>query len=503
MLLFKNLEDAITRHSDRYAFHINNTSHTYKDLALKISAIRKRLQTAPRENNTNIGLVANDDLETYASIIAVWLEGRSYVPINPQSPPQRNEDMLAQAAVTSILDSSGTHSHSQYETIDTTRLPLSEIQLSPSPAAEEDGAYILFTSGTTGRPKGVPITRKNLAAFVHSFSLLGLDLDEHDKWLQMFDLTFDLSIISYLLPLLKGACVYTIPKDQIKYSYIFRLLDEQHLTVALMIPSIIQYLQPYFEEINGGSLKYSLFCGEALPLGITEQWSRCIPNAGILNVYGPSEATIFCTCYHFHPAGPNKTRNGILSIGRPMEGTHAIIIEHEDDPASQQPRLAAPGTLGELCLSGDQLTPGYLDDEKRNRVAFFRTDHQGNTERFYRTGDLACIDSQGDIMYIGRTDSQVKIQGFRVELSEIEFHARACLPDSNLAVITYRGRSNSLEIGLVIEGTPFDTSPLVKQLTARLPSYMIPAQIGFLQIFPYNSNGKIDRTVLSTKILPT
>ena len=318
---------------------------------------------------------------------------------------------------------------------------------------------------------------------------MGFGIEDNDRCLQMFDLTFDLSVMSYLVPLLSGACIYTIPKDKIKYSYIGELMDEQKLTVALMVPSILHYLRPYFSEINFPDMKYSLFCGEALHLDITEEWSRCLPNAKIVNFYGPTEDTISCTQYTFDRTGRNKSHNGVLSIGKAMKGTVTIIIDENN-------QVLPFGNSGQLCLGGTQLTTGYLNNEEKNREVFFFTNYHGKEERFYKTGDLCRCDEDGDILYLGRVDYQTKVQGFRVELFEIEFHVKMFLEKTNVAAVAFADAIGNTEIGMVIESKEFDTASLHDYMKAIMPAYMIPKRIKFIAHFALNANGKIDRKTL-------
>jgi amino acid adenylation domain-containing protein len=489
MEVINQLSTAIKRYSGNNAFFIANQTYTYLELGEAISKIRKAIENYIAEDEINVGLVANDDILTYASIIALWLEGKAYVPLNTEIPRERNENIITQAGLKTIIDSSELPLFSDYNLIRTSNLIAVEINLTPKHVSTETLAYILFTSGTTGQPKGVPITRSNVTAFIKAFDKIGLDINENDRCLQMFELTFDLSVMSYLVPLLKGACVYTIPKEAIKYSYIYELMEEQLITVALMVPSILQYLRPYFKEINLPQMKYSLFCGEALSLDITEQWSECIPNAHILNVYGPTEDTIFCTFFSYNRKQTTKSFNGLVSIGKAMDGTLTVVIDDNN-------RLLPQNTVGQLCLGGLQLTPGYWNNPEKNKEAFFETIYNGDKERFYKTGDLCKIDSEGDILYLGRVDFQVKVQGFRVELSEIEYHVKAYLKNINAVSVAYEDIVGNTEIGLVIESDDFNLNLLRDHLKTKLPSYMLPKQIYFEKIFPLNVNGKTDRNKL-------
>lgn len=477
--------------TDNNAFCINGEFYTYRQLAEIVSAIRYEVEKLATDN-INVGLVANDDIETYAAIIALWLEGKCYVPVNPETPAERNRNVLNQAGASVVIDSSEETLFPELLVIKSKQLAFKEINLLPVDTPDDALAYIFFTSGTTGVPKGVPITRSNLAGFIKAFFTMDINMDASDKCLQMFELTFDLSVMSYLAPLLKGACVYTIPKDKIKFNYIAELLEDHHLTVALMVPSIIHYLRPYFDEIDCASMKYSLFCGEALPLDVTKEWAACIPNAKIMNVYGPTEDTIFCTHYTYSRDGINKASNGLLSIGKAMQETYTIIVNDSE-------QVVKPGEKGQLCLGGVQLTPGYWKNEEKNKEAFFYTEYIGANTRFYKTGDLCLADEEGDIMYLGRIDSQIKVQGFRVELSEIEFFAKEYLKKINAVAIAFTNKIHNTEIGMVIESDEFDTKELVSYMKTKMPVYMIPTQMRFEKSFPLNTNGKIDRKVLKEK----
>ncbi len=489
MNLIFEIQNSITAHYERNAFCIAQKFYSYQQFAQKISDIRSEIQNRIPEDQIPVGLITNDDLETYASIIALWMEGKAYAPLNPDFPAKRLEMIIKMAEIDFVLDSSEKQSVNHGKTILTKTLATTEIILEPKQVSEKDLAYIFFTSGTTGTPKGVPITFGNLSDFTDAFWDLNYPIGPDDRCLQMFDLTFDLSVMSYLCPLLQGACVYTIPKEEIKYSYIFELMEDHKLTFALMVPSILHYLRPYFDEIDCPDMKYSLFCGEALPLDVTEEWSKCLPNATIANVYGPTECTIFCTDYTFNRDTSNKTHNGVLTIGKDMKNTDAIIVDKENNEVGK-------GESGELCLSGGQLTPGYWKNEKKNDEVFFFKKFNDVDTRFYRTGDLCAKDDEGDILYLGRVDFQAKIQGFRVELSEIEFHAKEGLNKTNTVAIAFTNSIHNTEIGLVIESKAFDYKELLDYLKTKLPSYMIPTKIKFVEELPLNVNGKTDRNKL-------
>lgn len=474
---------------DNNAFFIGGKSFTYRQFAERISAIRDIIRSAELDEPI-WALHLHDDLNTYASIFALWMEGKAYVPLHPSWPKERLD---------SIVEQIGCHNH-----LDSCDAPYAEDLLDDWKEVSEDTlAYILFTSGSTGVPKGVCISRRNVAAFMDSFWKTGITITPEDRCMQVFDLTFDVSVQSYLVALTRGACVYTVPYGQVKYLYAASLIQEQKITFGAMAPSMLTYLRPYFDEFDATSMRQCILTAEACPVDLMEAWYKCAPNVEIYDFYGPTEATIYCTYYKLTRGRKNLSLNGIISIGKPMANVQAIIIDEEGNIILEK---SGAEHKGELCVAGPQVTQGYWKNDEKNAAAFFEKQETRNGKqemvRYYHTGDLCYWDESGNIMYSGRIDQQAKIQGFRVELGEIEFHAREYFnKEKRVMAIAFQNEKNLTEIALFIESQPIDTKSMVEYLRSKMPSYMIPTRILFEPNFPLNKSEKVDRNALKLKLL--
>lgn len=488
------VRESIRNYPNRPAFYIQDEAYSYQLLAERISAIRGVVRVAAVDEPI-WGLAIQDNLDTYAAIIALWMEGKAYVPLHPAWPVERIGSIIDQIGLKNILVSDDTPlvfpTLTSY-TIHATSQAVYEKDLLDDwrDATDDDLAYILFTSGSTGVPKGVQISRKNIAAFMDSFWKTGIEIDETDKCMQVFDLTFDVSVQSYLVALTRGACVYTVPYGQVKYLYAASLIQEQHITFGAMAPSMLTYLRPYFEEFDASSMKACILTAEACPVDLMEAWYDCAKNTEIYDFYGPTEATIYCTYYKLTRGGENLSLNGIISIGKPLANVKAIIIREDGSMVEGQEK-------GELCVAGDQVTPGYWKNVEKNTTSFFVRDGM----RYYHTGDLCYWHESGNIMYSGRIDQQAKIQGFRVELGEIEHHARTYYNNERRVIaIAFQNAQDLTEIALFIEAQEEDTKPLIDYLRSKMPHYMIPTRILFEPSFPLNKSEKIDRNALKSKL---
>jgi non-ribosomal peptide synthetase component F len=442
-------------------FTYGDLSHYIQDHQLSIS-----------QSEGSIGVVLRNDFETYAALIACWMCGKAYVPLNPDYPTQRLHDIVEASALNWVLDSHniGLPQIKNLELI--TKQSLQSFQWKLITAEISDNAYILFTSGTTGKPKGVPITFGNLQAFFDGFWELGYALTDQDKFLQMFELTFDLSVMSFGVPTLLGASFYVPSQKLVKPLALYDTLESENISFALMVPSAVEMLAPYADELELPHLKVSQFCGEALKLSQVAIWAKACPQTQIDNVYGPTEATIYCTRYTV-PSGLTDClhKNGIVCIGKPMKTVSLLLDDTQ-----------------ELCLGGDQTTKGYLHANEEQRSNFFEKDGIW----FYKSGDIGSFDME-DYFCHGRSDDQIKIQGYRIELSEIEFAGTKILPETLnrcLAVETING----WELHLVFdtEKIPFDIS----QVNEHLPEYMHIKEIHTVHPFPLNANGKVDKKAL-------
>ena len=471
------LAESLKRNAAQQAFCINDKFFTYSDLFKRINGIRAELA---KVDDHYIGLVVNNDFDTYASVIATWMEGKCYVPLHPMQPLARCQDIISQVGIRVVLDSSSDSRYKDEEVIQIGKLPDNESFVPVVHPNIEEPAYILFTSGTTGRPKGVPVSFGNVDAFVHDFKELGIQIKSEDRCLQMFDLTFDLSVCCLLMALLSGACLYTVRPDVIKWLEAVRLINDYQLSVVLMAPSVLHYVLPYLDELDVSHIRYSFFSAEASNVEDVKCWQK-VSHSEMWNFYGPTECTIFCTAYKF-PQSDIKNVNGIIGIGRPLNRVKAMIVDDNYN-------LLPENTKGELCVSGDQLFKGYWNSSA-NINAFINYDGV----RWYLTGDICSVDAEGDIYYYGRKDSQVKIQGYRIELSEIDCVARKFFKNNVAAVAVPITHQGATMIGLAVEceDNSLDKE-LMDFLKHYLPNYMLPYKTIHLQTFPQNSNNKIDR----------
>ena len=355
--------------------------------------------------------------------------------------------------------------------------------------APDDIAYLLFTSGSTGIPKGVMVAHRNVRHFLDAMSER-YRLTAEDRLSQAFDLTFDLSVFDMFMGWEAGACVCVLPASaQLKPAM---WVVEQGLTVWFSVPSLA-LLMKRFGMLKPGrfpSLRWSLFCGEALPAELVVAWAEAAPESVVENLYGPTELTIACTLYRWDPArSPAESTAGLVPIGAPYPGMTTLIADDEL-------REVEVGAEGELLLAGPQVTPGYWQDPEKTAAAFVVPPDQSAV--YYRTGDLVRRPADGSpITYVGRVDHQVKINGYRVELGEIEAAIRdAAEVDEVVALGWPRTATGAAGVAAFVAAEALDVDALRASLAARLPDYMMPSSIHLLANMPLNSNGKFDRHAL-------
>ncbi|MCS7085534.1 MAG: AMP-binding protein, partial [Bacteroidia bacterium] len=395
--------------------------------------------------------------------------GRPYVPIGRYYPQERINFILNDCRPAVVFGLRPRDLH-PYPYVCTRELKPADEPLLPRAVCDAKAAYILYTSGSTGRPKGVVVPRSALAAFLSAANEC-YHIGEKDVLLQMFEQTFDLSGFGFWMSVVNGARCVVVPRDTPSTPLaVAETLMEKKVTVALTAPSIVAYLRPYLDEIRAPDVRLHLFCGEPLRQKDAADWAACVPCAQIENVYGPTEATIFCTRHVWKP-GVDESLLGIVPIGEPLPGVE-ILVE--------------PRPRGELLLAGEQLAEGYLNlDEKTESVFVMR-----DGKRYYRTGDEVFVNSHG-LNFIGRKDFQIKVDGYRVEPGEIEAAIYECfrlrsavmLCDGVLTAFVEQDRGSEAEVK--------------SMLAQKLPPYMIPKSVVFVCPFPQSDSDKIDRARLA------
>ncbi len=467
---------------DRAAHVSGGRTLTYGELCRRSDALAARLAASLPEKSPVV-VLGHKEPELLIAYLGTIKSGRAYVPVDTAVPPQRIDRIAAASGAGLVLTP---------ETI----AELSEGR-DPSPPfqmAPDDHYYIMFTSGSTGEPKGVPITYGCLRSF------LGWILAEHafeegrEVFLNVVPYSFDVSLMDTYPALVTGGTVISVTKDEVANTRrLYPLLGGSQLTTWVSTPSFARMclVEPSFNGEMLPRLRRFLFCGETLAPELASQLLDRFPAAEVWNTYGPTEATVATTSVRI--TREILDRYPSLPIGRPMPGTRVVVMD-------EQGREAAPGERGEIVIAGPNVSPGYLHRPDLVAKSFFVLDGH----RAYRTGDWGRV-RDGLLFFEGRMDNQVKLHGHRIELADVEANLRA-LPgvrDAVVLPVIKQGAVDSLAAFVILNERPAArsdfqlASELKVRLTERLPAYMIPRKFSFPESFLMNVNGKADRAKLA------
>ncbi|MFC8277853.1 amino acid adenylation domain-containing protein [Streptomyces sp. NPDC057271] len=482
---------------DAQAVVFEDHTLTYAQLQTRADALARRLVALGAGPERRVALILPRSLDWVIAARAVLETGAAYVPIDPTYPTDRIAHMLADSTPVCVLTLSEV-ADALPELPGVARLVLDEPQTAdsdipaPAPADEhrlmpDHPAYVIYTSGTTGRPKGVVVSH---GAIVNQLrwhqSVYGLT--SSDRVLQQSATSFDASVFELFWPLLYGATAVLAQHDgQRDPAYLARLIQREHVTLTLFVPSLLQAFLEQPEAARCTSLRAVIAGGEALSQERRNLFVSTL-DTDLYNHYGPTEAAIATTYWKCASDG-----EGPVPIGRPVHNTRAYVLDTWLRPVP-------PGAEGELYLAGVQLARGYLGRSALTAERFVADPYGPPGSRMYRTGDLARRRADGALECLGRADDQVKVNGFRIELGEIESVLVGHPSVADAAVVLREDRpGHAILVGYVVpaEATaPAGEQDLRAFASGRLPVHMVPAALVTLPHLPVTSHGKLDRKAL-------
>ncbi|WP_245352189.1 Pls/PosA family non-ribosomal peptide synthetase [Pseudonocardia parietis] len=484
--LHRFFEATVARTPDAVALQDGALELTYAELDARAAQLARYLQAHGAAPGRRIGILLHRTWRTYAVLLAVLKTGAAFVPIDPAAPPDRVGYIRDDAGLNLLVTTSDLAAELPRDgvialdlcTDEVARLPRHPVE--PVPPGSDPLAYIIYTSGSSGRPKGVAVAHPSICNFVHVITGV-YDVRPHDRVYQGMTISFDFSIEEIWPTFAAGATLVVGPTDSRRIgAELGDFLAETGVTVLCCVPTLLATIP---RELP--ALRTLLVGGEACPAGLVERWAR--PGRRMLNTYGPTETTVTCTWGELHPGKP-------VTIGRPVPTYSAVILD-------DQLREVRHGEVGELCIGGPGVAVGYVNLPEKTADRFVRhpAAPRNGDGRLYRTGDLARFDEHGEIVYLGRADDEVKIRGHRVDLGEIESvaleHADV---ESAVAALSKPedGTGEELTVYVVAARPEVDRAGLHELLRTRLPEYMVPGYVEVLDRLPMMASGKVDRPKL-------
>lgn len=481
------------------------SSLTYRQLNERANQMARYLLGQGVQNDKIVAVLLERSSDMIVAMLGALKTGAGYLPLDPEVPQERLSFMLkdsgAQALITTTkqlqrlgLEASST----QVITIDrpevdaairshvTTNIEDHERTCTLLP---EQLAYLIYTSGSTGTPKGAGNTHQAIVNHM-DWVQSEMRLVPGDRVLQKTAIGFDVAVWEWCAPLLTGATlVIAKPGGQKDATYLHHAIDAFRITMIHFVSSMLELFLEDRQELEHPSLRLIVTSGEALSGTLQDKTLRAYPQASFWDLYGPTEAAIHVSAWRC------RAEDGLMQppIGFPVWNTHLLILDPALEPVPQ-------GVVGELYIAGDGLARGYLGRPALTAERFIACPWLEPGARMYRTGDLARRRVDGAIEYLGRADDQVKIRGFRIELGEIEAALLATSPEiSQAAVVAISSGSEARLAAYVVmhdQASVPDESTIRARLAARLPDYMVPTHLIFLESLPLNANGKLDRRAL-------
>lgn len=512
-LLTQALAVGAARYPEREAVRFSGQSLTYDALERRANQLAHTLLAEGVQRGDRVGIYMNKGLESAVALYGIMKAGAAYVPLDPFAPAGRLSFVIQNCGirwlVSSDLKRDGLAEMAEQTELQViiglaapAGLPLrtlswDEVATAPDTPpnislTEQDLAYILYTSGSTGDPKGIMHTHRSGLTFaewgVDTYGLHGGDrLSNHAP------LHFDLSTFDFFAGALAGATTVIIPEALTKFPVnLARLIQNEQITVWYSVPyALIQLLlNGAMERHDLTSLRWVLFAGEPFPTKHLRPLMDRLPQARFSNLYGPTETNV-CTFYHVTPLPEGSDEP--IPIGEPCTNVEALVVDGDVQPV-------APGEVGELLIRSPLVMRGYWGRPDLSTKGFYvRQRFADSGDVFYRTGDLVSLEPDGNYRYLGRKDRQIKTRGYRVELDEIEVALLSHPAVEEAAVYPVPDGDGSNLIAAAVTaraGATVEVDTLLVHIAAQLPPYAVPSKLTVLTQFPRTSTGKINRRAL-------
>ncbi len=525
-LLQQLLTESAARHPDHEAIRFESRGLTYRELDRVTNQLARTLRSAGVRRGDRVGIWLHKSFASVISVFGIMKAGGVYVPLDPSAPIRRQayicrncevrliltspsilptlskicaDDAPIQTVV--VLDEKGSQAPVDMPE-DVRLIPWAEVQGEDDTLPETEGlidtdlAYILYTSGSTGDPKGVMVTHRTIFTFIN-WCHRTFGITKSDRITSHAPLHFDLSTFDIYVTIKAGGTVVVVPDNlSIFPSRLVELLQDEEITVTYLVPSVLTLMVNYgkLDKYRLDSLRLVLFAGEVFPIKYLRLLVEKVPHPSYFNLYGPTETNV-CTYYQVKPSDLAPERTQPVPIGKACENLEVFAVNEDHE------LVRGPGQEGELWVRGSGVAAGYWGDPEKTADSFVPNPFKEHFhEMVYRTGDIVTLDDDGsNWIFLGRRDGMVKSRGYRIELGEIEaaLYSHDQVKEAAAVAVPDEILGNRINAYIVPQsGGELTIQELESHCLRIIPRYMVPNKFDFWQRLPRTSNGKVDRAAL-------